>query len=83
MTDYTEFDSILIDAVRQAGARTDCVVFSNFAYGQPIRAMAKALAKPNRYGGVDDWRVTDRRLQALRKAGKLTFDRNAGWRIAA
>lgn len=27
------------------------------------------------------YRVIDARLQALRKAGKISFDRKAGWRI--
>lgn len=81
MTDYTEFDAALIEAIRQATPRERCVEFSCFAYNQPLRDMATALARPDRYGDRAGWRVTDRRLQALRKAGKLAFDRKTGWRV--
>lgn len=41
--------------------------------------LIKAEASAHVVGGADSWRVVDRRLQALRKAGRITFSRAAGW----
>lgn len=68
MTDYTKFDAALLGKVK-AGYRW----FSEIHRG-PLAVMAREI-------GEEDFRITDRRLQALRKAGKLTFDRKAGWRV--
>lgn len=76
MTDYTIFDKALTECIRRGATQ-----FYELNSG-PLLKQAMALAKPDRRGDRDGWRVIDRRLQALRKAGKLTYDRKAGWRVS-
>jgi hypothetical protein len=72
VTDYTEFDKRLISVVRRGFS-----TFIEISHGE-LRKYADALAAPDRYG----WRVIDRRLQALRKRGALTYSRETGWEVA-
>lgn len=76
MTDYTDFDDILIAKV--AGGATS---FTDLR-GGPLELLGNTIAGADRNGNPQGWRVIDRRLQALRKAGRLTFDRKNGWRVA-
>lgn len=66
MSKYASYDQLLLDlidaGVRQYGAL--CVRTHNLS----------EQVSPDR----DPWRVTDSRLQALRKSGKITFDRTRG-----
>lgn len=71
--DYTALDAALIEKIRE-GAHT----FSVISGGELLR-QADALAEPDRRGDRAGWRVLDRRLQALRKAGKLVYSRADGW----
>jgi hypothetical protein len=52
--------------------------FVQLSYNADLEALAKPLAK-----GMHSpaWRVIDRRLQALRKASRIAYDRKAGWRV--
>lgn len=44
------------------------------------RRLADAMAKPDRDDGYpESWRLIDRRLQALRKAGRIFYSRAKGW----
>ncbi|MDF8363350.1 MULTISPECIES: hypothetical protein [Achromobacter] len=40
---------------------------------------ANTLVPANRHGEEQGWRLIDRRLQALRKAGRLAYSRKSGW----
>lgn len=78
-TDYAALDSAILDAIC-AGRRE----FSDIAYRGEVDARAKALASAE---SAPSWRIVDRRLQAMRKAGKLTYKRaskknpGGGWAI--
>lgn len=74
-TDYAIFDNALLSAIR-AGA----VHFYQLNTGV-ILQWANEVAARDRRGDLPGWRLIDRRLQALRKRGVLTFDRKAGWRV--
>ena len=52
--------------------------FVQLSYNSDLEALAKPLAD-----GLHSpaWRVIDRRLQSLRKAGRIAFDRKTGWRV--
>lgn len=75
-TDYAALDAAIIDAIKR-GKRE----FSSIAYGGPVGIEAARLAP------ADSWRMVDRRLQAQRKAGRLSYTRpskknpDGGWFI--
>lgn len=72
--DYKEFDTTLLAQI-EAGRNT-MMLMDGAASGLP------SLAMPFRDGGrVPVFRVIDRRLQALRKAGKLRWSGKV-WEIA-
>ena len=77
-TDYTKLDEAIVRDIAD-GAR------GGFTYRDKLLRIADPLAKPRQYGSLvdrDGWRVIDRRLQALRKAGRITWSRAEGWQIA-
>lgn len=72
--DYSALDAAILECIK-AGATE----FSAINDG-PVLLAAQALVidedqKPG-------WRFVDARLQALRKAGRLTFNRRDGWALA-
>lgn len=46
-----------------------------------LGAEADALAGKDHWAQPTGWRLIDRRLQALRKRGRITFSSKAGWRV--
>ncbi len=62
MSKYAEYDSRLLSLITDG-----CNTFD---------ALARRLADANKQldQSADRWRVTDRRLQALRRAGKIVFN---------
>ena len=75
MTDYTKLDAAILKELASGPA-------PNFLLCERLRHISEPLAKPNRYGQVEGWRVVDRRLQALRKAGRIIPGRKVGWTLA-
>lgn len=71
-TDFTPLDNIIVARIKDGPA-----TFTQLHHHPPIRLMAESLAKPDRFGEKDGWRLLDRRLQALRKKGSIRFDRKA------
>lgn len=67
MSKYEKLDCMLL-----AGVKSGLTTFAQLQRSD-ILAEADAIATPNRYGDGEGWRVIDRRLQALRKAGKIRF----------
>lgn len=68
--DYTELDSAIIERVSKG-----CVSFT---------ALSGSVSKPSEALATNDpapgWRIVDRRLQALRKAGRIRYQRKPeGW----
>lgn len=76
MTDYSEIDSAILKRIYEHGPQT----FTELSGA--LGSIADPLARPDRFGARDAWRVIDRRLQAMRKAGKIVPDRKTGWRLA-
>ena len=73
--DYTTLDALIL---RRCAAGP--VTFNVLRFNDEIEEAAYDVATPDRFGDRDGWRVVDRRLQALRKAGLLTYSRADGWR---
>lgn len=69
--DYTELDAAILQAIRDGNA-----------WFQKMLSLVKPKALKHVTSRVEVWRVVDRRLQALRKAGKIGFNRKDGWSIA-
>ncbi len=74
MTDYTAFDAAILHEL-SAGP------VSFMLLCQRLRWQANVLAKPNHRGELNGSGVVDRRLQALRKAGKIKVSRIYGWSL--
>lgn len=72
--DYTALDAAILDKIIY-GAKT----FSLIDTGE-VSEQANIIALLNGRSMHDGWRVTDRRLQALRKKGAIVFH-NREWRI--
>lgn len=74
--DYSSFDVELLVLIR-AGRNT----FTQLEGHQPLKEMAKPFcANTTSRFGPEPFRIIDRRLQALRKAGRIAY--NGGkWRF--
>lgn len=75
-TDYTLFDRSVLSHVSAGKSQ-----FYQISAGGLLH-FANELAGKDARGDDMGWRLIDRRLQALRKAGKLTYDRKTGWQVA-
>jgi len=71
MTDYTEIDAALLAEIKEGRNATWAMVDAT-----------NKLTKPmwHKYD-LSGMRVVDRRLQALKKAGKISYARATGWVI--
>lgn len=74
MSKYTEFDELLIQSIK-AGRNT----FTTMQTREMINR-ATPLAPVDRFGARNEFRVFDRRLQALRKAGKIRYKKGV-WHV--
>ena len=70
--DYTEFDAELVRLIG-SGNR----VFSALCSNTKLLELARPFVSPS---GEED-RLIDRRLQALRKAGRIHYGTRTGWRL--
>lgn len=68
MSKYTEFDADILSSIEQGDS-----TFSRLASLLSTKAKPFALGQPT-------WRVVDRRLQALRKAGKIRYAKGV-WEV--
>ena len=70
---YAQLDAKLIEIIKSGGGTFNAIA---------PRADVAALTAPHETATTGGWRVVDRRLQALRKAGKIAFSRDVGcWRV--
>jgi hypothetical protein len=76
MSVYAEIDEAILVVIRGG-----CEDFNEIHMSKRVHPLAQALAKPSRYGRTEPFRVTDRRLQALRKAGRIVYS-DRKWRTA-
>lgn len=68
MSKYAELDEAILGAIKNG-----CEDFHAIQTSPRVSPLSWALAKPDRWGSTDPWRVIDRRLQALRKAGRIVY----------
>lgn len=74
--DYAEFDAKLLERIRTRAANfTQLSTYMN--------ADAQAIVSTSGDGKGDAFRVTDRRLQALRRRGLIKYSGKTGWSAAA
>lgn len=77
--DYTTLDAAIIQRITKAAPATFTTVF---AYKSKVMEEADTLAAAD-FEKAKAFRIVDRRLQALRKAGKIKYQRKPeGWVIA-
>lgn len=79
--DYSKLDAALLEVIR----RSQPITFSGLYHGRILSLASELAAQSNReakeaHQRIDTWRMVDRRLQALRKAGRIKHSRNPeGW----
>ena len=71
MGPYQKLDDLLVAAI--------CAGANNFAAIQSVQAVSCEVELIVGAHGGEGFRYVDRRLQELRRAGRITFSRQAGW----
>jgi hypothetical protein len=71
--DYANLDAAIVGAIKGGAIRLSTIQVPS------VMTAAKAHATPV----APEWRIVDRRLQAMRKKGVLTYSSGAGWQVAA
>lgn len=71
-TNYTHLDELLFEAIERAPRRFDSL-------RTEFEAEFDKHTPRDRWGNANGWRAIDRRLQALRKAGRIKADPKLGW----
>jgi hypothetical protein len=74
MSQYAELDRLIL--ARIVGSGNSGVELTGIIYKLDVRVEAERIADAT---GRHQYRVVDGRLQALRKAGKITFSSKVGW----
>ena len=77
MNPYTELDAAIVARVKELGKASFMWLYSD--------EVRRAAEEAERAGvAVEAYRIVDRRLQALKRAGVIRFQRgpNAGWVLA-
>lgn len=78
MSKYAEFDTAILDLIAK-GINT-MAVLDTHKHG--LKALAEPFRTKDRYDHLTPhFRIIDRRLQALRKAGSIKFNKKV-WEIA-
>jgi hypothetical protein len=75
---YEELDKAIIDHIRRG--------FGHPIYSNVLANLARPLLATNKTPFPEEWRLIDRRMQALRRNGKLDYVRKKGgghgqWRV--
>lgn len=74
MTKYQQLDDAIVQTVRKGGGSFGAIL-------SRVGDLANPLAPKDRWGFSMAGRLVDRRLQALRKSGQLTYSRATGWKV--
>lgn len=75
--DYTNLDAAITATISASAP----IGFTAMCVAEDVRKHSEALRHTERQGQA--WRIVDRRLQALRKAGKIRYQRKPeGWVLA-
>lgn len=76
MSKYAEFDAQLLDCIKNG-----CDTFTQIQLNKHLMAAAKPFCVPTTMPyAPEPYRIIDRRLQALRKAGKIEYG-SGKWRV--
>jgi len=76
-TDYSKLDAAILGRIRAGGGA------SFTALVLTLERIADSIAPLDRWGWPTGYRAIDRRLQVLRKAGRIAYNRHTGkWVIA-
>ena len=75
---YQELDNAICDYIARGAGHP--------IYSSVLAGIARSLLALNKTPFPEEWRIIDRRLQAMRKAGRLEYARkkgggHGGWRI--
>jgi hypothetical protein len=70
--DYTHLDELLFESIERL-PKTFHSLLAEF------KSEFNKHAKPNRFGNETGWRLIGRRLQALRRAGRIKANPKLGW----
>ena len=73
-TDYTALDAAILERLADGPQPFHTLAIV-------LAPVAKPFAKVDLLGHSTEWRVIDRRLQALRKSGKIKPHRTQGWSL--
>ena len=71
--DYTRLDAEIIEQISKGKSNFTSIYI---AVSMTVARMIEPTSKKS-----DDWRVVDRRLQSLRKAGRISYSGRGGWVI--
>jgi hypothetical protein len=71
--DYTRLDAEIIEQISD-GKKNFTSIY--IAVRMTVARMIESTGKKS-----DEWRVVDRRLQSLRKAGRISYSGRGGWVI--
>lgn len=72
MSQYDKLDAEIIKAIRRGTNTFTCISISG--------AVANEAHRLGELTGAAGWRIVDRRLQALRKAGRIAYSKRA-WSV--
>lgn len=78
MKDYTELDAAIV-----AQILAGCGSFTAMSSALADKAKPHCANGKSPFGDTPTWRVVDRRLQALRKKGVISYSRTVGWHCVA
>lgn len=84
--DYTKLDTAIIDCITAGGGTP--LTFTRLSYLPSVRSASEQIEADSNVGKparlhTPAWRIVDRRLQALRKAGRIKYQRKPeGWLLA-
>ncbi|MBP0714834.1 hypothetical protein ABXK61_16130 [Burkholderia sola] len=76
MSKYQTLDDLILAAINETPKKF--VAVNTGEVRRESERLAREECKPTTFGEVVGWRVVDRRLQALRKAGKIKAT-TKGW----
>lgn len=69
--DYKALDEAILQRIREGHSRASAIE------GGDAEAEARKLSSAK----VPEYRIIDRRLQALRKAGRIAYEKTGGWSV--
>ncbi|OXJ20303.1 hypothetical protein [Burkholderia sp. AU6039] len=76
MSKYQKLDALILESIDETPKKFAAV--NTGAVREESERLAREESRPTTFGEVVGWRIVDRRLQAVRKAGKIRST-TKGW----